>query len=122
MKGVREECGCCLWQRPIFSAACGEEKRRGEGHTLPRYWPPAVHPPTTPPAPLPSDEWWYLLKVKPAGEPWLGLGRQGETTWKITETNPANGCALQSPIHFTKLAYNQREAQKRKKKRRSVGA
>ncbi|CAB1432515.1 unnamed protein product [Pleuronectes platessa] len=44
----------------ILSSLWRRKEEEVEGHTLPRYWPPAV-PPSNP-APLPGDEWWYLLK------------------------------------------------------------
>lgn len=92
-------CGRGLYsQQPVE-----KRKRRGEGHTLPRYWPPAVPPNPPPPAPLPGDEWWYLLKVKPAGEPWLRLGGRGRLlgrSWGQTQQK----AALQSPIYFTEMA------------------
>lgn len=69
-----------------MSAVCGRglysqqpvEKRRGgvQGRTHCPVSGPLPYPPP-PPAPLLGDEWWYLLKVKPAGEPWLGAGRRG---------------------------------------------
>lgn len=74
--------------RGLYSQQPVEKKRRGEGHTLPHYWPPAVPPRPKPlPAPLPGDEWWYSLKVKPAGELWLRLGgRQRQTQHKKKES------------------------------------
>ena len=67
---MREECGCCpsvveayivcgLWRGGVMQ---GGRRFRA----IP-----------APPGPLPSDEWWHLLKVKPAGEPSLGLARTG---------------------------------------------
>lgn len=97
MRLVREECGCCLWQRPIFSAACGEEKRRGEGHTHCPFTGPLPYPPPLP-APLPGDEWWYLLKVKPAGELWLGLGGRGRLLGR-SQGQTQQKAALQSRMH-----------------------
>lgn len=77
--------------RALYSQQPVEKKRRGEGHTLPHYWPPAVPPRPRPlPAPLPGDEWWYSLKVKPAGELWLRLGgRQRQTQHKKKKVCPS---------------------------------
>lgn len=77
-------------------------RRKEEGwgaHTLPRYWPPAVPAPLLPPppAPLPGDEWWYLLKVKPAGELWLRLRGRGRLLQKITGTNWAKRLPFSRP-------------------------
>lgn len=35
---------------------------------------PPGPPSSAPFSPLPGDESWHLLKVKPAGVPWLSLG------------------------------------------------
>lgn len=73
------------------------------GETLPRCRPPAWLPSSsssTPPdpAPLPGDEWWYLLKVKPAGEPWLR--RRGEKGDGLEELSKRS--ALQSPVYSSR--------------------
>ena len=89
----------------ILSSLWRRKEEGGEGHTLPRYWPPAVPPPTPPhtPAPLPGDEWWYLLKLKPAGEPWLRLGGRGRLLGR-SRGQAQQKAALHSPIYFTKMA------------------
>ncbi|KAI3367678.1 hypothetical protein L3Q82_026518 [Scortum barcoo] len=65
--------------------------------------------------PLPGDEWWYLLKVKPAGEPWLRLGGRGRLPGG-SRGQTQQKAALQSPIYFSKmagplLAHNHRSGQ-----------
>lgn len=104
----------CLWRR--------KEEGRG-AHTAPLLAPCRTPPNPLPPAPLPGDEWWYLLKVKPAGEPWLRLGGRGRLLGR-SRGQTQQKAALQSPIYFTKmagplLAHHHRSGRREKKKKRS---
>lgn len=90
--------------RGLYSQQPVEKKRGGVRgtHTAPLLG-PFVSPPPPSPAPLPGDEWWYLLKVKPAGEPWLRPGSRGRLLGR-SRGQTQQKAALQSPMYSTKTA------------------